>query len=484
MTSLITLNLAFGVLIVSWFNPLSILQFLIVEFVNLAIAFDVSTCLTSLLVGRNLPPKLNKLARNPKVAILYCTCNDVMPALLRALRYQPYDVFVLDDSYLPEYKDEVGEICRECGFKLVRRGSRRGFKAGALNHWLRKYGNNYEYFVVLDSDSIIGRDFVEEMLKYAEHPLNRKVAVFQSKVMVWNRGSKFIRALSALFPVGYYFLERCGNPCDMMFSYGHNVLYRVSDLRRVGGFDERYISEDVATSMNLLREGHLTRLVDVVSYEFSPDTPNKYVKRVIKWAKNTLQLSGKMAEGLPFTTLLAIFNVFLNYIIWFLYLAGMIIAVWGYTSSVRQAVGFITFLMAGGFLWGDLLPRLLLIAFYLSHQLLFKLPFAVINKVKIRDYFEHIVLRIALSFYVMFPLIIAQAKAMLLRERHVFTITEKGGKRGIKFSELIKEMKYTLFLSAVLAIGSVRNPLSLVLNFAWLIPLFLSPLILYLYVKD
>jgi len=136
---------------------------------NIGVAYGLSELILSLRLAKRDPPKLERLECMPKVALLYATYNDVMPEILDALHNQSYsncDIFVLDDST----DKRCGLIVDACGFPVIRRSSRSGFKAGALNNWLSLYGRVYDCFIILDADSLIGQDFIEEMLRYAEHP--------------------------------------------------------------------------------------------------------------------------------------------------------------------------------------------------------------------------------------------------------------------------------------------------------------------------
>lgn len=156
----------------------------------------------SLRLAKRDLPKLERLECMPKVALLYATYNDVMLEILDALHNQSYsncDIFVLDDS--------TDKRCRlivdACGFLVIRRSSRSGFKAGALNNWLSLYGRVYDYY------------------------------------------------------------DRIANECETVLSWGHNNLHRVSHLMEVGGFDTRYVCEDYATAINLINRGYKCRLLDL-----------------------------------------------------------------------------------------------------------------------------------------------------------------------------------------------------------------------------
>ena len=73
-------------------------------------------------------PKRDHLCREPAVALLYCTCDDVVLACLMKLKAQTYSnctIFVLDDSQ----SESSRRLIDATGLRVIRRGTRKGFKA-------------------------------------------------------------------------------------------------------------------------------------------------------------------------------------------------------------------------------------------------------------------------------------------------------------------------------------------------------------------
>ncbi len=62
------------------------------------------------------------------------------------------EVYVLDDSTDKKIRKKLDEYSREYEFKICRRNSREGYKAGAVNTWLKKHWNEYEFMMILDAD--------------------------------------------------------------------------------------------------------------------------------------------------------------------------------------------------------------------------------------------------------------------------------------------------------------------------------------------
>jgi membrane glycosyltransferase len=226
-----------------------------------------------------------------ETAILITVCNDADEEALSALlslREAGYPVFVLDDSSPPTLlPDSIRTFVTH-----ISRSGRVGAKAGNLNHWLMQFGDSYENVVILDADCIISAPTVDKLVQASLHPTNSDVAIFQSKVIPRYRRSSTM--LSFLLGIGARprarVLERVHARLGLILSFGHNQLIRVAALKTVGGFSEAFTSEDTVLSLKLAALGLRTVLVDAWSYDTEPDSVIAYVRRTVRWARQTVEL--------------------------------------------------------------------------------------------------------------------------------------------------------------------------------------------------
>jgi Glycosyl transferase family 2 len=158
--------------VTSGFADLSLWLQLLWAAVVVAVSLEASELIAAALVCPCDLPQVDALKHSPPVAVLFLVCDDLVLAALARLGITLYpnaEIFILDDSKSRETRDRVDAA----GFNVVRRDDRHGYKAGSLNNWLRLYATNYDYFVVLDSDSIVAAEFLDTIVRYAEHPVRR-----------------------------------------------------------------------------------------------------------------------------------------------------------------------------------------------------------------------------------------------------------------------------------------------------------------------
>ena len=121
-----------------------------------------------------------------------------------------------------------------------------------MNNWLVHYSKQFSYFVVADSDSILPENFIRQMIHYAEHPSNRRVGIFESSIEAWNTKNTFAFLQTVMSPLHHAIKLRLDNRFLSTLSSGHNNLYRTSAVCDIGGFDEKFIAEDYAISMEMI----------------------------------------------------------------------------------------------------------------------------------------------------------------------------------------------------------------------------------------
>jgi cellulose synthase/poly-beta-1,6-N-acetylglucosamine synthase-like glycosyltransferase len=289
--------------------------------------YDTVRLMFAAILAEPILKKQDKLKNYPAVALLYVCRDDVVPECLRDLgkqRYPNYDVYVLDDSRLTSYK----RLVDQSPYRIVRRNTGRGYKAGNINYWLENFGNRYKYFVIFDNDSKASPDFIKKMVQVAEHPENQDVGIFQSRVLPWNRASTFPRISGALAPLSMMVLGKLGNFTGTVMSFGHNNLHRMEAIHAIGGFDEELTAEDLAATLMLDRAGYRTVLVDIESFEGEPENIFRFRRRAIRWAAQTAMLFSVRWNGVSGALKFELSRQLMYYIINCLFFGWILRVLW------------------------------------------------------------------------------------------------------------------------------------------------------------
>ena len=468
--------------VIRWDHLTSVALFAVLSVLFLGGAYGTTRELLSL---KNRPslPSLESLPGTPRVALLYTTMNDVVPECLSSMAQDyPSDVYVLDDSTSSDARATVDRVSGEKGYKVERRENRRGYKAGAINDWLAKHWGSYDYVVLFDADSYLPPDWVRGALKYAEHPDNGDVAIFQGLINIWNLDTSFASTLAPMSKVGRFVWERnLANSMDAVFCYGHNALVRVSALKQIGGFVEGYVSEDFATAVALAQRGWHSKFIPLHTYEAVPENVRGFIRRQNKWTRGSMEFWGfaskpSISAGRRFHLLQTPLSHMLNLLL----PVGAFLTVYGFASTPSAAGGFLYSLLndPAGVIWSVPIFRLLIV-----WGLFGSILGTIIRRragVTWTEYFKHKWLSGAINT-VMAPYEVkSMASYFVSGLRHV-PVTPKSEKPLSAF-DVFGISSYSLGFQGVLWIGILSfNPLGAVFNATWLIPMALSPFILMAY---
>ena len=240
-----------------------------------------------------------------KILMAYCTCNDFDGKSLYLSMQQTYphfDVVILDDSTEPSYIEAVNAFALKHGIKVVRREGRAGFKAGNINHYLQSAEckeKGYGYYVILDSDEILPKDYLYESLKYFYTYDN--VGIVQAN-HVSDRNRNFFMKL---FHVGvnshwptYQTMKHFYGFSTML---GHGAMIKRDCYEKTSGFPP-LVAEDLCLSIEARKSGYYVAFApNIVCREEYPIDYVAFKKRHSKWTQGNLEFikkyTGKIAKS-------------------------------------------------------------------------------------------------------------------------------------------------------------------------------------------
>jgi hypothetical protein len=307
--------------------------------IALGLAVDLTELLFSALPKPESPPRLIGPLPACRVAVLYLCCDDADQASMAALhRLRGRDVFILDDSKSAAARAWVDRS----QLTVIRRGGASGYKAGNLNNWLHQYGPTYDYFIVLDNDSLMSSTAIDELLAYAEHPANSDVAIVQATNLP-RPGNRFQRFVGLPSVLRGRILARVHVRLGWTLSNGHNNLHRTCAVRAVGGFPTTASCEDTLVSFALRAEAWRILLVETRALEGEPSEPFAYRRRYVRWARQTVDVLLCYRKRLPKSLVVLMARHLLAYLI---PLAGvgivaLTVLLAGRTPHMEYAVRFV-----------------------------------------------------------------------------------------------------------------------------------------------
>ncbi|BCS90620.1 MAG: glycosyltransferase AglI [Candidatus Micrarchaeota archaeon] len=196
--------------------------------------------------------KIYKIKRYPTVGIAVPVFNEdpyiVEKNLLRLKQINyPKDkfrVYLLDDSDNLSIKTELERFCKENDIEYIRRESRKGLKAGALNNFLRISKEDYVAFFDYD-EYLKDINFLKDLIPI--FLMDKKVAFVQTRKDTYGKGlfQNTIRLFDGFF---FNFIEPARAFNNTAIFAGSCGIINRSIILKLGGFPE-YVIEDTFFSL-------------------------------------------------------------------------------------------------------------------------------------------------------------------------------------------------------------------------------------------
>jgi cellulose synthase/poly-beta-1,6-N-acetylglucosamine synthase-like glycosyltransferase len=200
-------------------------------------------------------PLLPSRQDGARVALLYCTRDDFNAEALRRsmAQHQRVTTLILDDSADPATHGVIDDFARGAGCRVVRRTQHTGFKAGNLNNAIGAVIDEFDYFVVLDSDEVIPPDFVTRALSWFAH--DPDIGIVQANHRAWRGETAFTVAFSGMLGSHIAVAQPARNHGGFSAFMGRGAMISADCYRAAGPIPELVI-EDVAFSLETRIAGY------------------------------------------------------------------------------------------------------------------------------------------------------------------------------------------------------------------------------------
>ena len=227
---------------------------------------------------------------------------NVVERLLDAVAAMEYpgalDIQVLDDSTDVTTELVAAKIAALGGGRVehVRRGSREGFKAGALAEGLRRSGA--ELFAVFDADFVPPPDVLMKMVPHFAHA---RVGMVQARWTHLNGDASMLTRVQALFLDAHFAVESAARNFDgRFFNFnGTAGVWRRSAIEEAGGWSSSTLTEDLDLSYRAQLAGwEFVFLPDVEVPAELPAALSGFQEQQHRWTKGSIQTARKLLPSI------------------------------------------------------------------------------------------------------------------------------------------------------------------------------------------
>jgi cellulose synthase/poly-beta-1,6-N-acetylglucosamine synthase-like glycosyltransferase len=207
------------------------------------------------------------------------------------------NILILDDSD----DDTVAEIDtvvedyrkKQFHIEVVRRGSRQGFKAGALQTALDQ--TSEDFIAVFDADFVPAVDFLLRTLPYIVQ--DERLGIVQSRWVHLNRNFNFLTKSTAILMDIHFIIEQTGRYVEGLFQNfnGSGGVLRKNAILKAGGWQADTLAEDLDLSYRMQLLGYrVLYLKDLESPGEIPPTLPNYKQQQSRWACGSLRVARKI----------------------------------------------------------------------------------------------------------------------------------------------------------------------------------------------
>jgi cellulose synthase (UDP-forming) len=231
-----------------------------------------------------------------RVAVLIPTYNEPLevlaPTVAAACELAPtHETWVLDDGN----RDWVAEMCAALGARYVKRPVHDHAKAGNLNHALDLIAaedaagtGGIDIIAVLDCDHVPLPTFLTATLGWFA---DEELALVQGPQSFYNHGAFDDDGITGEQGLFFNVLMPARHHAGAgPFWCGSTSLLRVKALREIGGVATETITEDMHTTLKLIRVGWKTAYHhQTLAVGLAPATPEQYLLQRRRWGMGAMQ---------------------------------------------------------------------------------------------------------------------------------------------------------------------------------------------------
>lgn len=272
----------------------------------------------------------------PKISVIIPAYNEekVIANTIEGLletKYPNKEIIFVDDGS----KDATLSIASKYKEQILVLHKENGGKATALN-----YGMVYakgEIVVIVDADTIIGRNSLKEIVKGFE--INEHVAAVAGNIKVRNRNTLLTKCQALEYITGIQIIRRA---FDIFGSItivpGALGAFKKSFLLEAGAYGKDTIVEDFDQTIKLLKAGLITQgSSKATAYTEAPNTLKDFVAQRKRWYRGNIQVLRRHSDALTNPRFGYLQRLSLPY----LFLGMVVTPIIGFIATINAIIGVI-----------------------------------------------------------------------------------------------------------------------------------------------
>ena len=233
----------------------------------------------------------------PKISVIIPAYNEekVITHTINGLletKYPNKEIIFVDDGST----DKTLEIANQFKGKITVLHKENGGKATALNYGIEC--SNGEIIVIVDADTIIGRNALKDIIKGFE--VHDKVAAVAGNIKVRNRTNWITKCQALEYITGIQIVRRAFDVFgSITIVPGALGAFKKSMLQECGSYGKDTIVEDYDQTIKLLKAGLTTSgSTKATAYTEAPNTLKDFVQQRKRWFRGNIQVFKRHSDAL------------------------------------------------------------------------------------------------------------------------------------------------------------------------------------------
>lgn len=261
------------------------------------------------------------ISRSIRINIFICVCGEPVNVIWKTMyaakkavhtymkKVNPFfepQIYILNDGKVAN-KDNfqvINQLSEFINIKNITREIPGGYKAGNINNAIKETPTSDPFNtldIVLDADFSAKENMLTEIVK----PFADETVDFAQSPQRYKNEKTWVAKASAAHQI-FFFDHICSSKGhdNALFLCGTNFAIRRKALNDVGGMDDKYITEDYATSLKLHLAGKKGVFIPKVLAEgIAPSSLKQYFSQQRRWSKGSFDVSFAFLKQIIFGNL-------------------------------------------------------------------------------------------------------------------------------------------------------------------------------------